>query len=522
MRLAAFFGLLIGATMLALAGAGCSRSQTHAASPADSVHFTACRVKGIEIALRCTDLTVVEDRERSNDPTARRIAIHVVVIPALARKAEPDAVFVLAGGPGQSATDVAGSLFPLLARLGRDRDVVLVDQRGTGQSNPLSCARETSSENIKAQFDPADMDTRVAACAQRLAARADLTRYTTTIAMQDLDDVRARLGYGRIDLWGGSYGTRAALEYARLFPERLRTMTLDGVAPAWQKLPLSFGVDTDATLIALVGSCAHDAVCAKRYPALGADVDALIAMLGTGRPVARFTQPVTGEKIEVPVTRAGLAALLRTPLYASLTASLLPAAIDQAAHGDFGALGALTFVVGSGIDEHLALGMHLSVVCAEDVPAITAAEVDGVRAEAAKSRIDGRPNPFAAVYLDQYRHLCAAWPARPVAPDYFTSLAGKPGARVPTLLLSGGIDPATPPAEADRVARVMTNARHLIAPNVAHGVSLQGCAPELIERFIRTADPKTIDGACLAAIPRPPFYVPLVDGARDNDTVTIK
>jgi len=385
----------------------------------------------------------------------------------------------------------------------------------------LSCAEETANENVGDTFDPASVDARVAACAKRLAAKADLTRYTTSIAMRDLDDVRARLGYERIDLWGGSYGTRAALEYARQFPQHARTMVLDGVAPAWQKLPLSFGVDTYATLVALVAACAHDTACAKQYPDLDEGIDALLDRLGGADVRATITNPVTGRRQPVTVTGAGLATLLRTPLYVSLTASLLPAALSQAAYGDFDALAALTYTVGSGLDEHLALGMHLSVVCSEDVAAITNADVDAVRAEKTKSVVDGKPNPFASIYLDQYRRLCAQWPSTVPAPAFFESLAGKPGADIPTLLLSGGIDPATPPGHADEVARAMKRAAHLIAPGVGHGVSLQGCAPDLIERFIKSADPKAVDGACLKSIPRPLFFVPLVDSRRDPETTAV-
>jgi pimeloyl-ACP methyl ester carboxylesterase len=442
-------------------------------------------------------------------------------VPALARKPEPDPVFVLAGGPGQSATDVGGLVFPLFAKINRERDIVFVDQRGTGGSNPLSCAEETASSNVGDMFDPATVDARVAACAKRLAAKADLTRYTTSIAMRDLDEVRARLGYERIDLWGGSYGTRAALEYARQFPQRVRSMTLDGVAPAWQKLPISLGVDAYATIGTMVGACAHDAGCSKQYPELAAQVDKLLDRLDGGDAQTTVANPVTGRRQTIRVTAGGLAALLRAPLYASLTASLLPAAVTQAAGGDFDALAALTYSLAGELDEHLALGMHLSVVCSEDMPAISSADLEAVRAEGLHSAFDGRPDRFAAIYLAQYRRLCAQWPSTTAPPAFFETLAGKPGAAIPTLLLSGGIDPATPPAHADEVARAMTHAAHLVAPNVGHGVSLQGCAPDLIEKFVKNADPKAIDGACLRAIPRPLFFVPLVEGRRNRETTAV-
>ena len=493
--------------------AGCSKDVERNA--ASSAPLQPCRLKGIEIELRCATIEVAEDRDATG--TGRKIPIRFAVIPALARQPEPDAIFVLAGGPGQAATDVAGQVYPLFAKLNRDRDIVFIDQRGTGASHRLSCTRETSSERISDAFDAAELDRRIAACAKRLGEQADLTQYITSIAVRDFDDVRAHLGYPRINLWGGSYGTRAALEYLRQFPDRVRTMTLDGVAPATVKLPLSFGVDTHAAVVGLVADCARDADCAARYPTLAADIAALFTKLDAGPLEIDVMHPVSGKKEHVRLTRLGLASLLRTPLYIGLTASLLPAAVERATRGDYTTLAALGVTVGGGLEENLALGMHLSVLCSEDVQAITASEVDTVRAEAVKSTIDGRANPFASIYLDQYQRLCASWPTRRPPAAFYESLAGRPGADVPTLLLSGGIDPATPPVRAAAIAGQLTHARHLVAPHVGHGVSLQGCAPDLIERFIKKADAAPLDGKCLETIPRPLFFATIVEAHRDRD-----
>lgn len=508
--------------LIALLGgvlAGCSREADRSGVPAADLAFSSCRLKGLEIALRCATIEVAEDRE--GDANGRKIPIRFAVIPALARQPEPDAIFVFAGGPGQAATEAAGQIYPLFAKLNRERDIVLVDQRGTGASNRLSCAPETAAESISDAFDAASSDRRIAACATRLGQRADLTRYITSIAVQDIDDVRGKLGYPRINLWGASYGTRAALEYLRQFPDRVRTMTLDGVAPASQKLPLSFGVDTHAAIVGLVADCARETACATRYPTLAADIDALFVKLDAGPVEVDVTHPVTGKKEHVKLTRMGLASLLRTPLYIGLTASLLPAAIEHASRGDFSTLAALGITVGSGLEDSIALGMHLSVLCSEDMLAITAEDLDAARAEGEKSAIDGRPDPFALIYHEQYQRLCARWPTRRPPAAYYASMAGQPGADVPTLLLSGGIDPATPPAHATTVAQSLGRARHLIAPHVGHGVSLQGCAPDLIERFIKTADATSLDAKCLETIPRPLFFAPIVKARRDGDATTV-
>jgi pimeloyl-ACP methyl ester carboxylesterase len=495
----------LAAVCVLLVCASCSRSPV-----ADDMGWTSCRLKGIEIAVRCTTVTVPEDRAH---PEGRQIALHVAVVPALARRPEPDAIFVLAGGPGQSATDVAGLVFPLFSKPNREHDLVFVDQRGTGDSHLLSCQPETARVGLADAFDADDLDARIGRCAARLMKDADLTKYTTSIAMRDLDAVRTRLGYTQIDLWGGSYGTRAALEYARQFPDHVRTMTLDGVAPASQKLPLSFGVDTYATLVGLLADCEADVRCSTRYPALRRDADALVARLATTGADIDVVGPLDGKRVHLRLTPIALAQLLRTPLYASITASIVPAAITAAAHGDFDAFAALLQMVGGSTEQHLALGMHLSVVCAEDVAAITADERARAKAEVAKSVVDGRPNPFAELYLGQYDRYCHDWPRGYADAGYFEPLTGKPGANIPTLMLSGGIDPATPPVHAEEVARTLTRVKHLVARNIGHGVSLQGCAPDLFARFIKGADPAAIDGACLATIPRPPFDEGIRDGS---------
>ncbi len=499
---------LVIAALLAASLAGCSGDDADRRS---AFALDPGRLKGVEIVVRCARLQVPEDREAAPDATGRTIAIRVAVIPALARKPEPDAIFVFAGGPGQAATEVAGSLLPVFSKLNRDRDLVFVDQRGTGGSNRLSCKEENPDGGLADAFDPNEVEGRVVRCAARLAKGADLTQYTTPTAMRDVDDVRARLGYPRVDLWGASYGTRAALEYLRQFPDRVRTMTLDGVAPASMKLPLAFGADARTAIADLVHACERDVPCATRHASLGAEIDALFARTGEKPTEVLVVHPLTGRKERLRLTRPGLASLLRTPLYLSLTASVLPEAIGNATHDDFDALAALSFAVGGGLEEQLALGMHLSVVCSEDVASTTVADIEA--AGVAALRPDGRPDPFALIYDEQYRRLCAHWPTRVPPAAYFASLAGRPGSDVPTLLLSGGIDPATTATHAEEVARGLTHARHLVAPNVGHGVSAQGCAPELIERFVRRADATTLDAACLTTIPRPPFVVPVASAA---------
>src|SRR5207244_12853121 len=190
-----------------------------------------CRLPGIDEELLCGRLTVFENRLTR---AGRTIDLSVVVLPAFDQNTKAEPLFDLAGGPGAAATESATFYAGQGKGYRRRRDVVLVDQRGTGKSNPLSLPGKRTPEDYPSEMSPVDC---VKSLRQTLERRADLTQYTTSIAMDDLDDVRARLGYDRINLIGSSYGTRAALVYLRQHPERVRTVTLIGVAPTYLKMP---------------------------------------------------------------------------------------------------------------------------------------------------------------------------------------------------------------------------------------------------------------------------------------------
>ena len=502
-----------------MALSGCARES---ATQKAAAELSPCRLKDVEIEVRCGVLNVPERRvpaQRDAAPVdgapARSIELHFAVIPSVARNREPDPIAILAGGPGQAATDIAGQVLPLFARLNKNRDLIFVDQRGTGGSNPLQCDaddRGSAGRRLDQAIDPTMLEARIVRCAGALAAKADLTQYTTVAATEDLDALREHLGYARINLWGASYGTRAVLDYLRRFPQRVRTATLDGVAPAAMKLPLAFAFDAHVALWRLTTDCAHDTACAKAYPKLAGDIDKLFARFDAGPVSATLPHPLDGRSETTTITRDAWATMLRTPLYSSLTASLLPRAITKAAAGDYSTLAALTTFLSAGLVDHLAIGMHLSVICAEDMADITDADLEAARREAKASAFDARPDRFVGVFYEQYRRLCAKWPSGRAPRDFFEPVQSD----VPVLMLSGGIDPATPPRHAVEAAKGLTRARHLVAPNVGHGVSSAGCAPGLIEQFVRDADVEKIDAKCLAGIPRPSFFeaiaAPRADG----------
>jgi pimeloyl-ACP methyl ester carboxylesterase len=471
------------AAALLLAAAG-------AATAADGLR--PCRIKGLKNEVQCGSILRPLDPAR---PQGLQIAVHYVVLPALARNKQPDALFFFAGGPGQSAIKLAPVVGPLFSRLNNRRDIVLIDQRGTGDSAPLDCKDGDDARlPLAEQFDPARLPARMAQCLRELQRLpyGDLRFFTTTIAMQDADAVRAKLGYERINVAGGSYGTRAVLEYLRVFPQHVRRAYIDGVAPPDMALPRSFSPDAQAAFDALLDACEHDAACARRYPQLRAQWKALLASLPKDVTV---TRPATGLPETLRFSRDMLTGLARGPLYGPGIAAALPFALSEAAQGRFTPLVGLTTALAGGESTRLAWGMHFSVICAEDYPRIgSSGEPPGADFG------DG----FAALYAG----VCAAWPRGEVPAAFYTL----PAAQSPVLVTSGGLDPVTPPRHGERVARALgAQARHVVVPHAGHGVMAIGCMRDVLARYFDAktdAEALAVDAACVQAIPRPSFYLP--------------
>lgn len=451
--------------------------------------LTACRLSGVEHAALCGSLRRPLDPAR---PTGTQIDIHFAVLPAVARNKRPDPVFFFAGGPGQSAIEIAGSVGRLLARFSNRRDIVLIDQRGTGRSAPLRCADAQPTRPLREMVDPAAQRSELRRCLVALQAlpHGDLRQFTTTIAMQDAEAVRQRLGAARINLVGGSYGTRAALEYMRQFPQAVRRAVIDGVAPPDMVLPAAFSPDAQAAFDALLAACEADPLCRTRHPQLRQQWRALLASLPRDVSVMH---PLTLREERLTLTREMLTGLVRPPLYAPALASALPLAISEAAQGRFTALFGLAGALNAGGGLGLASGMHFSVVCAEDAP-----------------RLDGATDKPGADFGDSitllYRDICAHWP-RGEVPAVFYSLPQAPAA---TLLLSGGLDPVTPPRHGERVAKALgAKARHVVVPNAGHGVMALPCMRDVLFRFVDAetdTDALKVDAECARAIPRPTVF----------------
>jgi pimeloyl-ACP methyl ester carboxylesterase len=451
-----------------------------------------CRVAGIRNEVLCGSVTRPLDPAR---PEGTTIAVHYVVVPAMARRKPPDPVFLLAGGPGQSAIGVAPTMLPLFARLNNRRDIVFVDQRGTGRSAPLEC-EEPRHLPLAEQADSELRFARLMRCKNDLQKlpHGDLRFYTTPIAMQDLDAVRRQIGAERINLVGASYGTRAALDYQRQFPTHVRRSVIDGVAPPDMALPLSYSTDGQAAFDALLAACAADAACAKAHPALRADWATLLASLPK---TVTMTHPLTGRTESFTLTRDLVVGAIRGPLYSPALASALPQALGEASRGRMEPIAGFASLFASRKGTAVSTGMHFSVVCAEDLPRMPPAS-----GAAGGSNIG---SDFAQVY----RRVCAEWP-RGDMPKAFYEM---PASASPVLVLSGGADPVTPTRHGARVATALgRNAVHVVVPQAGHGVLGIACMRDVLFRFVDAeadGDALAVDVGCARNVPRPPAYRPI-------------
>lgn len=470
---------------LFLAGLVLPAASARADVPTKPLVLEACRVDGVANAARCGTLEVFEDRERR---TGRKIALRVVVLPAIASKPEPDPLFFLAGGPGQAASELAGTVAPIFQRVRERRDLVFVDQRGTGSSNPLDCELHDPDDLASAfEMDSYPLE-KLRECRERWDA--DPRLYTTPLAMDDLDDVRAALGYPRVNLYGGSYGTRAALVYLRRHPERVRAIVLDGSAPVAMRLPLPVGDDAERALTKLFSDCAADASCNAAFPRLEETFHTLLRELEAAPRTVRLKDPRTAEEVSLTMTADALAGGVRAALYSGELSSLLPLAITRASEGDWSSFVAL---VGAFASDGISIGMFLSVVCAEDVPRIG----DEERARALEGSRLGRSG------IRSILDACAEWPIGTLPDDYAEPVRSD----VPVLALSGDLDPVTPPRWGDEAIRGLTRARHIVAPGTGHGVFGRGCAPRVLASFLASADPDVVDDSCIQELRRPPAFV---------------
>jgi pimeloyl-ACP methyl ester carboxylesterase len=440
-----------------------------------------CHLPGTEEALRCLRVDVPLNYKQAG----ATLSLHVAVAPALRESARRDPLFLLAGGPGEAGSDLVPLLNASFRKVRATRDIVLIDQRGTGLSGKLDCPSDEPNEETiseeKALADARD-------CIKSL--NKPYADYTTEAAARDIDLVRKKLGYAQINLWGGSYGSRLAQTYARLFPEHVRAMVLDGVAAPDQIVPAG-GRDAQAALDKLFQQCAENQPCARAFPALRSEFASIVAALNKAPLMLELPDPRTAEMRQVRMTSNRFLGTVHNILYSQADSRRLPFLIHSAYQNRW-----QPFIARSNVardfaaDAGPAMPLHLAVVCAEDYPRLTPA----LLAEDTRDSFLGKPQIERIGALCETMHV----PAVP------WTTPGK--IEAPVLLMSGALDPVTPPRRAEAAKQYMTHAQHLIVSNGGHIVSQLGCGPRLLREFLDQPD-KPVAAECLKEIPAPTFQL---------------
>ncbi len=458
---------------------------------AGALELKDCRISAGQafpgIKARCGTL---ERRENPDDPESPLLAIRVAVVPALNLQPQPDPIVPLAGGPGQGAVQFYSAFAAAFERLRSDHDILLVDQRGTGESARLDCP--VDDELITGQYS---VERTVALMKECLAQLPHDPRYfTTSIAVQDLEAVRKALGYSRLNLYGVSYGSRVAQHYAKRYPAATRTIILDGVVPP--QLALGPGIATEAqkALDNIFARCAADTACNDRYPGIAAAFVDLKNKLDKQPEKVSVADPVTGHVEVVSFGRQELAGAIRLLAYSPNSIAMLPLLVSEAANGNYQPLAAQFQMTLMSIVDAIALGMHNAIMCTEDVPFYDASSIDRAALDASY---------MGPVQLDALEAICSVWPAGPIDEDFKQALSTE----IPTLLLSGSVDPITPPRYADMAARNLKKAWLLTGENQGHGQLAVGCMPRIIEHFVDNMLLVPDDYACFNSSFVMPFFL---------------
>jgi pimeloyl-ACP methyl ester carboxylesterase len=480
--------------ILILAGfvifAGLSRA-TQEVNKSQTLELKPCevnRVKG-----KCGTLEVFENRATR---AGRKIQLQILVVPAVGPNREPDPFVYIPGGPGSSAIEDSPYLLEQFSRINEKRDLLFVDQRGTGGSHPLNCNlfNPKDPQSYFGYYFPLD---NVRKCRKELEANSDLTLYTTSIAMDDLDDVRAALGYERLNLFGASYGTRASLTYLRRHPDHVRTVTLHGVSPPDHYMPYDFPQQTERALQGVLSECVADEACHKAFPKLQDESKAVLDRLLKG-PVEVEIRTQDSDRSQnrskVLLSRDLAAEAIRYMLYSSGAAARVPLILHVAAMGNFVPLAEAAYGYRREIVATGSNGLYLSVTCAEDLPWIKPGEGEA----------KGRDTFLGDYRLRQQREACSLWPQGKIDADYSSPIRSD----LPVLIFTGEWDPVTPPSNAERVATYLSNSLNVVVPHGGHGFGgLAGleCVDRLMPEFVEKGSVKALDASCIRNIKRKGF-----------------
>ncbi len=471
-------GLLAGLTLL-IVGASTS-------ALAD-VRFTQCRNADNGAAFYGAECTTISATTQGSKHIA---ALNVLRVRALSHPTT-DPLVVITGGPGTSAVSLARQYLGFFTEVQKSRDIVFIDQRGTGKSEPFECAQANNLDtNQPAATLLAQTQAALRQCAQ---TQPNLNAISTTQAAWDIEQVRKALGYTQLNLWGSSYGTRVAQEYQRLFPASSRTIIIDGVAPAIIALPTYAEQDASQALSALFNACAAQPACHGAFGDLPQRWQQLMQSLQLQPRSKSLQHPRTQSLTTMDVSAALVANWVRFALYNRELSALLPLAIAQATQDDFQPLANLAQTASDSVQDSMSQGMHTAILCGEDqhAPRIEHPQSGSVLAM-----------PFGA--LNDLRPVCSAMPTPLLPPQpLFEAI----NSAVPSLVLSGQFDPVTPAFWGDWASQKLTNSQHWIIEGGHHGVSGLGCMPKLLAEFIEQASFSRLKTECMKSLKPVAFFV---------------
>jgi pimeloyl-ACP methyl ester carboxylesterase len=439
--------------------------------------------EGLAETLLTATLEVPENREQ---PDGRKISLHIVIVPALTKGAKDAPLFDIAGGPGLAATSNADWYAADSTGYRATRDIVLVDQRGTGLSNPLRCPELEAARKLDTMYD---LDA-VRRCRAELEKNADLTQYGTLAAVRDLDDVRKALGYEKIDLMGLSYGTTVAQAYMREYPQNVRCAVLMGTVPIDEKLPLHHARGGEEVLQKLFDDCDRDPTCGNKFPSLRSEWNDLMNEFEAGPVKAIYSDSVDTRL--VTLERGPFCEAFRTLLLTTSLQRRIPFIVHRAASGDF-----QPFFDAVGPDSSsspFAEGMYLCVTCPEGTQRITSDEI---------------ASETAGTFLGRYRvdrqiAACNEWPTVALADESMQPVT----ASIPTLLLAGAMDYVAPVSWAQEVSSRLSDSRVVVIDYLGHlpeGVVNMECFDELILQFLRAGTTVGLDVSCVETMLPPSF-----------------
>ncbi len=474
---------ILAVLLVALFGAGHSFAQT--------LELEGCRISAgpgaPSMAARCG--TMVRPLDPSGEVEGE-IELRVAVVPALNLTPEPDPLVPIAGGPGQGSVQFYAAYSGAFEDVRRNRDILLIDQRGTGESSTMDC--EFDDDLVEGEYSTEQTIEYTRLCLDELPH--DTRFFTTSVAVTDMEAVREALGYPTLNLYGISYGTRVAQHFARRYPESTRTVIIDGVVPPTISLGPEIAPESQKAVDKILGRCAESTACSARFPTVSEDFARVVAQLREAPVSIEVPHPSTGRLEAVDFGIGEFSAAVRLMAYSPLSISLLPLLIDEAGKGNYVPIGGQFMMTMIAMMDSLSLGMHNSVMCTEDVPFYDKVTIDFDAIEASY---------MGNFQMDALEAICSVWPSGPIDDEFKVPLKTD----LPFLLLSGDADPITPPHYADLAAVDLTNATHLIGENQGHGQIAVGCTPQIVAAFVETADPSNLDTECMGRSFVMPFFL---------------